>query len=315
MGDEDGTVRSMWRRRATLNDSRWDTNDVRFAPRHLELKFAAAGADGCIRVYEATNPLDPTHWELTEFKASASSVTCLTWNQSRFDAPMLAVGGEDPVIRIFAYDASRRVWDAIAALAGHTAGVHDVAWAPNLGRSFHNIASASKDGTVRVWRVSADGEDEPEDAMALAAAGGAPPTRGDGPTGVTVDMAVSLDDHHSEVWRVQWNALGTVLVSSGDDNRVRMWRQTLRGDWKGVGEVVAASDADDAAGTSSRGAAATAAGADAAGAAAADAVGAAAAGGHAQAGLTHSGAYVLGMAAANGGAGSSLPMPMGMGGP
>jgi nucleoporin SEH1 len=35
--------------------------------------------------------------------------------------------------------------------------VHDVAWAPNLGRSFHQIASASQDRIIRVWRVTVDG--------------------------------------------------------------------------------------------------------------------------------------------------------------
>lgn len=28
----------------------------------------------------------------------------------------------------------------------------------------------------------------------------------------------------SQVWRVCWNVLGTVLVSSGDDGSVRMWK-------------------------------------------------------------------------------------------
>ena len=35
--------------------------------------------------------------------------------------------------------------------------VHDVAWAPNLGRSFHQIASASQDKVIRVWRVNVEG--------------------------------------------------------------------------------------------------------------------------------------------------------------
>ena len=33
-----------------------------------------------------------------------------------------------------------------------------------------------------------------------------------------------FDDHNSQVWRVAWNATGTVLASSGDDGHVRLWK-------------------------------------------------------------------------------------------
>lgn len=36
---------------------------------------------------------------------------------------------------------------------GHTASINDVAWAPLAGRSFHMIASCSKDKTIIVWKV------------------------------------------------------------------------------------------------------------------------------------------------------------------
>ncbi len=36
---------------------------------------------------------------------------------------------------------------------GHTATVNDVSWAPLAGRSYHLIASCSKDKTVIVWKV------------------------------------------------------------------------------------------------------------------------------------------------------------------
>lgn len=29
-----------------------------------------------------------------------------------------------------------------------------------------------------------------------------------------------------QVWRVSWNVTGTVLASSGDDGRVRLWKGT-----------------------------------------------------------------------------------------
>ena len=33
-----------------------------------------------------------------------------------------------------------------------------------------------------------------------------------------------FESHESQVWRVSWNVIGTVLVSSGADGCVRMWK-------------------------------------------------------------------------------------------
>lgn len=33
-----------------------------------------------------------------------------------------------------------------------------------------------------------------------------------------------FEDHNSQVWRVSWNILGTILASSGDDGCVRLWK-------------------------------------------------------------------------------------------
>jgi nucleoporin SEH1 len=37
---------------------------VEFAPRHLGLRLAAAGADGVVRVYEAVDVMNLSHWPL-----------------------------------------------------------------------------------------------------------------------------------------------------------------------------------------------------------------------------------------------------------
>lgn len=36
---------------------------------------------------------------------------------------------------------------------GHDATVNDVAWAPLMGRSYHMIASCSRDTKVIIWKV------------------------------------------------------------------------------------------------------------------------------------------------------------------
>jgi hypothetical protein len=46
--------------------------------------------------------------------------------------------------QIWEFDDNVRKWNAVVALEGHEDSITDVAWAPNLGRSFHLIATASR---------------------------------------------------------------------------------------------------------------------------------------------------------------------------
>ena len=95
---------------------------------------------------------------------------------------------------------------------GHTASINDVAWAPLAGRSFHMIASCSKDKTIIVWKVITKNiltggmiYEKPE-----------------------IEQLNRLDHHQSEVWRLSWNLLGTCFASSGDDGTVRVWKKSIK---------------------------------------------------------------------------------------
>ena len=41
----------------------------------------------------------------------------------------------------------------------------------------------------------------------------------------------------SSVGRVEWNITGTVLSSSGNDGKVRLWKQTVGGVWRTAGHI------------------------------------------------------------------------------
>ena len=56
--------RDRWQRKVQLSDSKKSVNDVKFAPRHLGLKVAAASADGTVRIYEATDVFSLNYWQL-----------------------------------------------------------------------------------------------------------------------------------------------------------------------------------------------------------------------------------------------------------
>ncbi|GMF09580.1 unnamed protein product [Phytophthora lilii] len=186
-----GGTKEGWRNQAQLVDARDSVHDVKFAPRHLGLR-------------------------LEEFLADKDGATCVSWNKSRFDVPMIVVGGNSDVAKVWGYNNSYRRWQVVAELVGHSDAIHDVCWAPNMGRSSHLLATASKDRTVRIWRLTIQEDDHLQ---------------------ADVEEVARKHHHDSEVWRVEWNVTGTMLASSGDDGTVRMWKSDFEGNWACVNTI------------------------------------------------------------------------------
>jgi nucleoporin SEH1 len=92
--------------------------------------------------------------------------------------------------------------------------VRCVDWAPRRQRGHELVATGSKAGVVGIYKLSEMGE-------GLVVGGGA----------YNVEM-VGQFEGHGDVQRVNWNVTGTVLSSSGDDGRIRMWKQDHLGNWK-----------------------------------------------------------------------------------
>jgi WD40 repeat protein len=125
---------------------------------------------------------------------------------------MLCVAAERDV-RVWEYNSSSRRWVVATVLDGHGDLVHDVSWAPNLGRAYHLVATACKDGMVRIYRLGyhkATATYQPTLVAKLSQHGGA------------------------EVWRVSWNVSGTILASTGDDGVSRLWKADFNGTWHPV---------------------------------------------------------------------------------
>ena len=103
-------------------------------------------------------------------------------------------------------------------LGEHTGVVHDIAWAPAMGRSYHLIATASREASFKVHTLKRLDEGKIE---------------------YTTTQVVEAQGQ-SAIWRVAWNATGTVLATSSEDGAVALWRRDFQGDWKCVQEVVGA---------------------------------------------------------------------------
>ncbi|KAI8924044.1 WD40-repeat-containing domain protein [Entophlyctis helioformis] len=224
-----------WIERAKLADSKGSVHDIQFAPYHIGLKLASVGADGVMRIYEALDVVNLTQWTLMddiEIVAGGSKESdgpyCLSWCQSRTEPQMLVVGcGRDHTAKIYRIDAHNK-WQPYEVLPGHGDVVTDVAWAPSMGRSFHLIATACKDGHVRIFKLTDENA-----GMSASALQGVGPTR----RRFRVELMADLTEHGAEVWRVEWNVTGTILSSSGDDGHVRLWKASVLNKWRLFGYV------------------------------------------------------------------------------
>jgi len=213
-----------WQKKAQLSDSKCSVRDVKFAPRHLGLKLASASADGFVRIYEATDVFTLNYWPLQDSfqvekvtgsdRDSDLGLRCLSWNDSPFEPAKLVIGGYSRKAAIWTCDPNGS-WQMECSLGEHTSAVSDVAWAPNMGRSYHLIATADTSNTFKIHTIK----------------------RESGALSLESTQELSVDDdglgRKGSVWRVAWNATGTVL-STSSDNAVDLWRRNFDGEWERV---------------------------------------------------------------------------------
>lgn len=201
-----------WVKRTNLVDARTSVTDVKFSPKNQGLLLATCSTDGMIRIYEAPDIMNLSQWSLQHEISCKLPLSCLSWNQSMFrhHAPMIAAGSDDSSSptqgKVFLFEASEnaRRWTKVDTINSITDPVHDVAFAPHVGRSFHVLSVASKD--VQIFHIR-------------------PVPESNGTSGrLDIQNAGIFNDHRCAVWRVTWNVTGTMLASTGDDGWVRLWK-------------------------------------------------------------------------------------------
>ena len=104
---------------------------------------------------QAQDTQNLTNWSVAEEFEAAKDCTCISWNQSPCEAPTMVVGSH-AAARVWEFHDKSRRWQCVLELDGHTGTVHDVSWAPNLGRTYHLVATACKDGVVRIFKIRFD---------------------------------------------------------------------------------------------------------------------------------------------------------------
>jgi nucleoporin SEH1 len=258
--------RVAWTRTAELADARDSVVDVQFAPHHLGVRLASCSMDGFVRIHEAADVLDLSTWERhSDFHAAAdtaaskegaggaeaggeggyagTSPLCLSWCPSIVEnEPMLVVGLSDGSARLWRGHESS--WSCVLSLGlggarCHADCVRSVSWAMDAGRSYQLVATASRDQTVKLWALRRTSVAEEDDAAGAGPEGGG----GAGAGGAVSPPADALGDgwsarccaelpHRSQVWRVSWNATGSMLATSEDDGTVTVYQMDATGGWR-----------------------------------------------------------------------------------
>ncbi|WBW73140.1 GATOR2-SEACAT complex WD repeat subunit Seh1 [Schizosaccharomyces osmophilus] len=226
-----------WVEVAKLMDARSAVLDISFCPIQHGCKLAAISADATLRIYEALEPENISSWTLMdEIKLLPSppsrneqSSFCVSWCPSRWRTQCVAVGCMDKAY-LYTQNASAK-WKQIASLPGHADLVRDIAWAPSMGRLYHLLATASKDGNVRIFKVSIPLQ--PNQTNSFEYESPAETTH----EPIKVELIGEYDNHKCQVWRCQFNVTGTILSTSGDDGCIRLWKASYANLFKCISVV------------------------------------------------------------------------------
>ncbi|KAF2489490.1 WD40 repeat-like protein [Lophium mytilinum] len=178
-------------------------------------------------------------------------------------------------VKIFRTDKAKRFYQA-AELKGSRQIIRDVAWANGSQRGYDVIATASKDGAIRIYDLSTptantSSKGNASSATTIAENPAAPRPVGprkNAPSGIgaglagtssvadsaqdneghpgrvrhVVKKAAELTQHHGAVWRVAFSPMGELLLSTGDDGTVRSWKKSVTNQWLEYSEIDAARD-------------------------------------------------------------------------
>ena len=146
---------------------------------------------------------------------------------------MLAVGSDDGSVSggkvlIYEWSDHTQEWLLIKKIAQVMDPVNDIAFAPNVGLSYHMLAIASTDLFIFHLRLN-----EEEDVTSVV-----PITNNNGysnGTQLNLNQVARFSDHSCNVLRVAWNDFGDLLISNGDDGQIFVWMSDYQQKWQNAG--------------------------------------------------------------------------------
>ncbi|KAL8949656.1 MAG: hypothetical protein Q9222_004257 [Ikaeria aurantiellina] len=200
-----------WAKVADFNHHAASVNIVSWSPHESGCLLACASSDGDVSVIE----FNEGNWGHVKFPAHGLGVNAVSWAPAMVPGSLVsskpdlgaqrrfATGGSDCLVKIWDWNREDNSYTPTLSLTGHTDWVRDVAWAPTVLQKSY-IASASQDKTVRIWTSDPAHPNEWKSTV------------------------LNFD---AVLWRVSWSLSGNVLAVSGGDNKVSLWKESLKGEW------------------------------------------------------------------------------------
>ena len=262
---------------------------------HIYTYLALIDRQGLLSIYEPTSPDDLKEWTLLDQFHVCSPVPGrgdetsfkVQWDHNEIPLSYInSLSDEDKQLGLVVaglnevriYQSKMETDTAASGLEGngashrvtfhecfrlptHPALVRDVAWAPFNVRGSERIATACKDGLVRVFELSvipSQSQMQNGDSDHKAGLGGGrrarvPPPQssltsaitGRSSTATSAGIAsaatfpfaykalhTSTLTAHSDAWAVAWDGQGQILMSGGSDGVTKLWRKAIQsGQW------------------------------------------------------------------------------------
>ncbi|KAK8870022.1 hypothetical protein IAR55_000592 [Kwoniella newhampshirensis] len=245
-----------WVERGVLTGAKGSVRSVQFGPPDpaYGLRVASISTDSYLRIYTSLDP-SLNDWSLVhsihvpslplpgnsdeipppaESAASTSELASggwgLSWCKEKWWGSVLATfSGTSPTLKLVVLDPQPTSLIHLTPSGNGAAPLTSVAWAPSCGRSYHLLATGSRDGTVRIWRVEPPGErlrldyDSEEEVK----------------RSWTAECTGEFGKGGARVGMVDWNATGTTLTTSDDEGIVRIYKPTYAKSWKLLGQMTA----------------------------------------------------------------------------
>lgn len=255
-----------------------------------ETFLACMTRDGFLTVSEPEDETDLSGWRVlwADYLGKTPARTeetgfRVSWHKERLPAWPAVLAGLDrkalslavsvgEVVRVFRTDGDRKFYNA-AVLEGARGLVRDVSWAGGSMRGFDTIATAAKDGFIRIYELhtpgaaglstaaqafppAVGGEGQAQQLQNRPARSGIGAGLAEGPKGRRDEagsvpgavkqepkLVAELEAHDGSPWRVSWSHMGDLLVSTGDDGIVKVWRKSVEGKWLEAADIDAVTHA------------------------------------------------------------------------
>lgn len=247
-----------------------------------ETYLAVITRDGYLTVQEPEDHDELSAWQIlwSDYLCNPPSRTQetgfrLSWHKEKVPAWPALLAGLDrkslglvvsigEVARVFRTDQERKFYTAVT-LEGAKDLIRDVHWAGGSVRGFDLIATACKDGFVRLYELHTPGAaalpkssrmrtstqngdnalspapSQTRSGIGAGLAGGANGRRDDhanAPGAIKQEARLAAElKTHGAPWRISMSPEADLLLTTGDDGMVRIWKKAVDGKWLEGAEI------------------------------------------------------------------------------